>query len=59
MELNIKSLAGQEAGYLGVAEGVFAADYNEALIHLVVVAYMAGARQGTKAQRTRSDVSGG
>ncbi|AEB28083.1 50S ribosomal protein L4 [Francisella hispaniensis] len=59
MDLNIKSLAGQEAGSLGVAEGVFAADYNEALIHQVVVAYMAGARQGTKAQKTRSEVSGG
>lgn len=59
MDLNIKSLAGQEAGSVGVAEGVFAADYNEALIHQVVIAYMAGARQGTKAQKTRSEVSGG
>ncbi|MDE4974244.1 50S ribosomal protein L4, partial [Francisella tularensis] len=59
MDLNIKSLAGHEAGSLGVAEGVFAADYNEALIHQVVFAYMAGARQGTKAQKTRSEVSGG
>ncbi|ALB02040.1 50S ribosomal protein L4 [Francisella persica ATCC VR-331] len=59
MDLNIKSLAGQEAGSVGVAEGVFAADYNEALIHQVIVAYMAGARQGTKAQKTRSEVSGG
>ena len=55
----MKSLAGAEAGVVGVAEGVFAADYNEALIHQVVVAYMAGARQGTKAQKTRSEVSGG
>ncbi|MEY8767832.1 50S ribosomal protein L4 [Francisella philomiragia] len=59
MDLNIKSLAGAEAGVVGVAEGVFAADYNESLIHQVVVAYMAGARQGTKAQKTRSEVSGG
>lgn len=59
MDLNIKSLAGQETGSVGVAEGVFAADYNEALIHQVVIAYMAGARQGTKAQKTRSEVSGG
>ncbi|MFV9931403.1 MAG: 50S ribosomal protein L4 [Francisella endosymbiont of Hyalomma asiaticum] len=59
MDLNIKYLAGQEAGSVGVAEGVFAADYNEALIHQVVIAYMAGARQGTKAQKTRSEVSGG
>nr|WP_150466868.1 50S ribosomal protein L4 [Francisella sp. SYW-9] len=59
MDLNMKSLAGAEAGVVDVAEGVFAADYNEALIHQVVVAYMAGARQGTKAQKTRSEVSGG
>ncbi|WP_150463532.1 50S ribosomal protein L4 [Francisella sp. XLW-1] len=59
MDLNIKSLAGAEAGVVGVADGIFAADYNEALIHQVVVAYMAGARQGTKAQKTRSEVSGG
>lgn len=59
MDLNIKSLTGSEAGSVDVAEGVFATDYNEALIHQVVVAYMAGARQGTKAQKTRSEVSGG
>ncbi|WP_420809889.1 50S ribosomal protein L4 [Francisella halioticida] len=55
----MKSLAGAEAGVVDVAEGIFATDYNEALIHQVVVAYMAGARQGTKAQKTRSEVSGG
>lgn len=42
-----------------VADAVFAADFNEALVHQVVTAYMAGARAGTKAQKTRSDVSGG
>ena len=36
------------------AEGdIFGADYNEALIHQVVVAYQAGARQGTRAQKNR------
>ncbi|WP_119329786.1 50S ribosomal protein L4 [Pseudofrancisella aestuarii] len=59
MDLNIKSLTGNETGSLGVADSVFATDYNESLIHQVVVAYMAGARQGTKAQKTRSEVSGG
>ena len=59
MNLNIKSLTGKEAGSVAVAEGIFATDYNESLIHQVVVAYMAGARQGTKAQKTRSEVSGG
>ena len=33
--------------------------FNEALVHQVVVAYAAGARQGTKAQKTRSEVRGG
>ncbi|MFC4892385.1 50S ribosomal protein L4 [Pseudofrancisella aestuarii] len=55
----MKSLTGNETGSLGVADSVFATDYNESLIHQVVVAYMAGARQGTKAQKTRSEVSGG
>jgi len=44
---------------LSVADAVFGASYNEALIHQVVTAYLAGARAGTKAQKTRSDVSGG
>jgi large subunit ribosomal protein L4 len=40
-------------------DAVFAKDYNESLIHQAVVAYMAAGRAGTKAQKTRSDVSGG
>jgi len=59
VHLNIKSLTGKEAGSLDVADDIFAIDYNESLIHQVVVAFMAGARQGTKAQKTRSEVSGG
>ncbi len=38
---------------------MFGADFKESLVHQVVVAYMAGARAGTKAQKTRSEVSGG
>jgi len=42
------------------AEGaVFGADYNESLIHQAVIAYQANARQGTRAQKNRSAVSGG
>ncbi|HAN67971.1 MAG TPA: 50S ribosomal protein L4, partial [Halieaceae bacterium] len=37
----------------------FAREYNEDLVHQVVTAYLAGARQGTRAQKTRSEVSGG
>ena len=44
---------------LSVSDAVFGADYKEALVHQVVTAYMAGARSGTKAQKNRSEVSGG
>ncbi len=40
-------------------DAVFTADFNESLVHQAVVAYQAGARAGTKAQKSRSDVSGG
>ena len=59
MNLNIKTLTGESASVLNVADNVFSRNYNEALVHQVVVAYMAGGRQGTKAQKTRSEVSGG
>lgn len=42
-----------------LADEVFACEFNEALIHQVVIAYMAGGRAGTKAQKTRAEVSGG
>ncbi|MEX2487931.1 MAG: 50S ribosomal protein L4 [Pseudomonadales bacterium] len=42
-----------------VSETAFGRQFNEALVHQVVVAYMAGARQGTRAQKTRSEVQGG
>lgn len=44
---------------LSVADAVFGASYNEALIHQVVTAYLAGGRAGTKAQKTKAMVSGG
>ncbi|GAC15974.1 50S ribosomal protein L4 [Aliiglaciecola lipolytica] len=44
---------------LEVSEATFGRDFNEALVHQVVVAYGAGARQGSKAQKTRSEVRGG
>jgi large subunit ribosomal protein L4 len=58
MDLNVQS--GSGAGEtLKVSDAVFAADKNEALVHQVVTAYMAAARSGTKAQKSRSAVSGG
>ncbi len=44
---------------LEVSEATFGRDFNEALVHQVVVAFGAGARQGSKAQKTRSEVRGG
>ncbi len=44
---------------LELADATFGVPFNEALVHQVVVAYLAGGRSGTKAQKTRSDVSGG
>lgn len=44
---------------LTLTDEVFACDYNEPLIHQVVTAYMAAGRAGTKAQKTRAEVSGG
>ncbi len=44
---------------IDVSETTFGRQFNEALVHQVVVAYMAGARQGTKAQKTRAEASGG
>ena len=46
------------ANALTVSETTFGREFNEALIHQVVVAYAAGARQGTRAQKTRAEVFG-
>ncbi len=50
---------GKKASKVQVSEETFGKDYNEALVHQVVTAFRAGGRQGTKAQKTRSQVSGG
>ena len=44
---------------ISVSDAAFAKDFNESLVHQVVTAYMSGARQGTRAQKTRSEVAGG
>lgn len=52
-------LAIQDAPHtLKVAETIFARDFNEALIHQVFVAYQASGRQGSRAQKSRSEVTG-
>jgi large subunit ribosomal protein L4 len=49
----------QAGGSVEIADGVFGREFNEGLVHQAVVAYMAASRSGTKAQKTRSQVSGG
>ena len=59
MELALTNDVGAETGRLEVSDQVFGADYKPSLIHQVVTAYLAGGRSGTKAQKSRSQVSGG
>ncbi len=59
MELNLKQLDKKTAGKVTVSDSIFATEYNEPLIHQALMAFMAGSRAGTKAQKTRSDVRGG
>lgn len=60
MELNLITASGNESkSSVELSDSIFARDFNESLIHQVVVAYMNGARSGTKAQKTRSQVRGG
>lgn len=60
MDLKITcSQTGSDTGSFEANDAIFDRPYNESLIHQIVTAYMAGSRSGTKAQKTRSDVSGG
>ncbi|MGI9287546.1 MAG: 50S ribosomal protein L4 [Pseudomonadales bacterium] len=59
MELAIATPGNDAAGTLQVSDATFAKEYNEDLVHQVVVAYLAGARQGTRAQKNRASVRGG
>jgi 50S ribosomal protein L4, bacterial/organelle len=58
MELNIATPEGSK-GTISVSELTFGREFNQDLVHQAVVAYMSAGRQGTKAQKNRSDVSGG
>jgi len=60
MTLQIPAINDQDsAGTLEVAEQVFGQEFNETLVHQLVVRYLAGARAGTKAQKNRAAVRGG
>ena len=59
MELTISKPDASAAGTISVSDATFAREFNEDLVHQVVTAYLSGARQGTRAQKTRAEVSGG
>lgn len=58
MELNIATPEGTK-GTVSVSEAAFGREFNQDLVHQAIVAYLAGARQGSKAQKNRAQVSGG
>jgi large subunit ribosomal protein L4 len=59
MELQIKNASGEVSTQMTVADETFTRPFNETLVHQVVVAYLAGARAGTRAQKNRAQVRGG
>lgn len=56
MELKLINEQGQSAATLSASDALFGREFNEALVHQIVVAYQANARSGTRAQKGRSDV---
>lgn len=56
MELKLLNANGQEGTGVSASDVVFGRDYNEALIHQIVVAYQANARSGNRAQKDREQV---
>ena len=56
MQLELLNEQGQATSKVDAPDTVFARDYNEALVHQVVVAYNANGRQGTRQQKTRAEV---
>ena len=56
MELKVINDKGEAQKSVDASENLFGRDYNEALVHQVVVAYTANGRQGTRAQKTRAEV---
>jgi len=54
--VNLKTVSGSA---VELSEVAFGREFNEALVHQVVTAYLAGGRQGSKAQKSRADVAGG
>lgn len=59
MELTVVAPNNMASQTIAVNDDVFTREYNEHLVHQIVNAYLAGARQGTHQQKTRSEVRGG
>lgn len=59
MQLTVHAFAGGETSVLEVSDDIFGGDFNEALVHQVITAYMACGRADTKAWKNRSAVRGG
>ena len=59
MQLVMKAVDGGEGRAVDLADAAFGAPYNAPLVHQVVSGFMAGARSGTSAQKTRAEVRGG
>jgi large subunit ribosomal protein L4 len=59
VELSVVKPGSSEAGTVSVSDSAFAREYNEELVHQVVTAFLAGARQGTRAHKNRAAVNGG
>ncbi len=57
MELKLIDAKGQSAGSLSASDELFGRDYNEALVHQIVTGYLANGRQGTRAQKGRSEIN--
>jgi large subunit ribosomal protein L4 len=57
MKVQLKNA--KPASEIQLSDAAFGREYNEALVHQVVTAYMAGGRAGTKAQKSRAEVRGG
>jgi large subunit ribosomal protein L4 len=59
MDINVAGPGKKTGKKVSVSDESFAKEFNESLVHQVVVTYMAGARQGSVKQKTRSEVNGG
>tara|TARA_B100000929_G_scaffold275032_1_gene248629 strand:- start:5331 stop:5948 length:618 start_codon:yes stop_codon:yes gene_type:complete len=59
MKIKIEKSGKKQPGTMSVADSVFAVEFNEPLVHQVLVSYMSGSRSGTKSQKSRSEVRGG